>query len=1493
MDSIAIVGVANLFPGSDTPEQFWQQLLDKKDFRAPLTHDRFDLEPEKYLGKKGELDKYYCMSGGYIREFDFDASVLVDAATGVGNGGLTLDYLQGLDDIYQWALYVAHRALTDAGYWGSERLNDCGVIFGNLSFPTKSSNHLFMPLYHLVVEDALKALVCNDFQLSNFTAKTRNHVHPDNALVAGYPSSIIAKAAGLGGAHFSLDAACASSCYAIKLACDYLNTGRANMMLAGAICAADQLVVTMGFSVFQAYPENNVHAPLDNRTQGLFSGEGAGMLVLKRLSDAVRDNDTIHAVIRGGGLSNDGRGEFITSPNPKGQVLAFQRAYLESGVNPADIDYIECHATGTPKGDRVEINSLETFFSDRCTEAASKPLLGSVKSNLGHLLTAAGMASVVKTIWGLKTGKIPATINVQEPISSRNGFFGGAQIPTETIAWPGADSGKPKMAGVNVFGFGGTNAHLILQQAGASIAETPVPARAREPMAIVGMAAHFGSADSLAAFEHLIKNNGNTFRDLPPRRWKSIEANAAVMAALTLSAAPQGGYIESFEIDLAHFKIPPSDNDCLIPQQLLAMKMADAAARDAGLRENSNVAVLVAMGLELELHQFRGRVNLLTQIETSLAQQGLDLPDAERRQLTEMVTSAIDEPTRMNRFVSFIGNTMASRVSALWDFNGPAFTVSAEENSVYRCVELAQALFQTSEVEAVIIAAVDLAGSLENISLRRRFGEVALQVESSSAGNVLDRNRWLVGEGAGAIVLRPLSKATSGGVYATIDGVGASNGERAEAITAAAERAFASTGLSASDITVVEAHASGFTNENAAEQRALSSLYPGCAVSSVKSNVGHTFNASGIASILKWGLLLDASDVPSAPRIRVAVNGLGADGSSCHVILSSPSEQRRVTFPADKKKPQLNRTITLGGQSIYQSIVAQRDTAAIKAMQRKVTGVKLTPVALPIQVRHIRLESTLRDKTQRDIPLNKDSVHSTGAPMAVGGVVEGPRQLLDSNGDIMSCIDQEIAAHNAFLNSRHIVQEKISELIALQAQISSGTAPAQLSPNRREPGAGVVITPDFGKKGRNAYRPLVLKERFKKPDAVLWDYPQLVEFAEGKVANVFGEQYSIIDTYRRRIRLPRPDYLLVTRVTAIDAKISEFRKSYLSTEYDIPIDAPYLVDGQIPWCIAAESGQCPMFLMSYIGADLLMKGERAYRLLDGEITFFEEMPFGGQTLRYDIHINSFAWSGDTLALFFTYDGYVGDRKILSMRNGSAGLFSDKELSTGNGVTDSPLDKRELQKVVKTSFTPLIRRNPGRTHYDYDDMRKLVRGDIAGCFGPQYEQRGRNPSLRIAAEKYLMVHRITAIDESAGHWGLGVVEGERDLRPDEWFFLSHFKDDHVMPGSLMVEGGWQLMMFYMLALGMHGHVNNARFQPLTSEPLKMRFRGQISPQSNVLKYRMEVTAIGMRPWPHMRANIRIYLGEKPVTDVKNLGIKIAAQDEHSPYAVQLLDDVQRV
>ena len=1547
MENIAVVGIANLFPGSSAPEEFWQQLLAKKDCRSKAGFEQMGVDVAKYTGAKGDADKFYCVHGGYIRDFNFDAQPFCHQ----GND-LTTEYLNQLDDLNQWALYVSQQALTDAGYWGSDKLANCGVILGNLSFPTKSSNHLFLPLYHQVVDDTLKSEFSSDFQLSNFcqnefATKNSKTVHPDNALVAGYPSALLAKATGLGGAHFSLDAACASSCYSVKLACDYLQTGKADMMLAGAVSAADPLFVNMGFSIFQAYPANNIHAPFDQNSQGLFAGEGAGMLVLKRHSDAVRDGDKIHAIIKGGALSNDGKGEFVLSPNTKGQVLVYERAYQDAEVNPSDVDYVECHATGTPKGDKVELSSMETFFSryslGDTDSSTHKPLLGSVKSNLGHLLTAAGMPGMTKAIWALNEGKIPATINLSQPIASKNGFFNGEKMPTETIDWPDK-AGKARTAGVSVFGFGGSNAHLVLQQPTQTVTKTKTRVKARQPLAIVGMDAHFGSAKDLNEFNRLFATNTTTFRELPAKRWKGINHNKSVMSALALEQAPMGGYIEDFSLDFMHFKVPPNEQDCLIPQQLMMMKVADNAAKDAQLSPGSNVAVLVAMGMELELHQYRGRVNLASQIEQSLVAQGVTLTSAQQETLCNIAKEGVASAAQLNQYTSFIGNIMASRISALWDFSGPAITVSAEENSVYRCVELAQNLFQTSDVEAVIIAGVDLAGSVENITLRQHFGpvntaklsqDVSSKVTSNESKQLLDNEHWIVGEGAAAFVVKPSSGPDNLAinpqqVYATIDSIVFENNANEQSIIHAAQMALEQANITASDITQVEAHASGFVAENNLEKLSLPKVYPTASISSVKTQIGHSFNASGAASLIKTALYLSNGNTNSAQKRSMAINGLSKDGSCAHLIVSTGnhtakkiSAQLNETSHNDKssqgntavKNPlQLIKTITLGGNAINETIInnCQQTKLAEQINNIKIAFAhsQLTANHNPISLQAIKpkYEQALSSVTQKHV-----------SRLSTGVTDKSPNGLntMHSNkihvSDASTLKSQEAATHKAFLKSRQTAQKNIAQILEAQVQaalqtravrtgealkIAMEATVAQQQANDAESTVASAVSPvTFGNddgfqiKGPAGYQypALQLQERFSQPEHIIWDTQDLVEFAEGDIANVFGDEYRIIDSYSRRVRLPTTDYLLVSRVTALDAKVNEYKKSYMCTEYDIPVDAPFLIDGQIPWSVSVESGQCDLLLIAFIGIDFQAKGERVYRLLDCELTFLEEMAFGGETLRYEIHIDSYAKNGEQLLFFFHYDCYVGDKKVLIMRNGCAGFFTDEELSDGKGVILNDSDKAQLAHAKKTRFTPLLQRS--RDSYNYQDMMNLVNGDVAACFGEAYDQKGRNPSLKFSSEKFLMIERITKIDQTGGHWGLGVLEGQKDLDPNHWYFPCHFKDDQVMAGSLMSEGCGQMAMFYMLSLGMHSHVNNARFQPMPGESQTVRCRGQVTPQYNTLTYRMEVTEMGMQPFPYLKANIDIILDGKVVVDFKNLSVMITEQDGNSPYPVTLPENVE--
>ena len=1457
MEDIAVVGIANLFPGSNAPEEFWQKMLSKEDCRSIATSEQMGVDPDKYYGKKGDDDKFYCVHGGYIRDVKFDASnYLIDST-----------YLEQLDDLNKWALTVTKQALVDAGYWGSEQLDGCGVILGNLSFPTKSSNHLFMPMYHQVVENTLKDLLHKDFQLSNYTDS--KNVHPDNALIAGYPSALLAQAAGLGGTNFSLDAACASSCYSVKLACDYLHTGKADMMLAGAVSAADPMFVNMGFSIFQAYPGNNIHAPFDKTSQGLFAGEGAGMMVLKRHSDAVRDGDNILALVKGGALTNDGKGEFVLSPNTKGQVLAYERAYEDANVAPSDVDFVECHATGTPKGDKVELTSMETFFSG----CGNKPLLGSVKSNLGHLLTAAGMPGMTKAILSLNKGEIPATINLHQPMNSPTGYFDGSRMPTDTVPWP--KSNHSKTAGVSVFGFGGSNAHLVLQEATKELQTDFQTSKDAEPLAIIGMDAHFGSAQNLEQFNQLITANRNTFRELPSQRWKGMEKDSTLMNVLGLSKAPRGGYVEAFDIDFLRFKVPPNKQDCLIPQQLMMMSVADNAAKDAGLIEGSNVAVLVAMGIELELHQYRGRVNLATQIEESLLQQGVTLTTVQQDELTNIAKDGVASAAQLNQYTSFIGNIMASRISALWDFSGPAITVSAEENSVYRCVELADNLFRTSDVDAVIIAAVDLSGSMENITLRQHYGKVAVNANVNT--DVLTENHWLVGEGAAAIVVKPQSQVAEENIYANIDAVSFALGCDETAIEKAANNALSLANIQTTDINAIEAHASGFTNENNAEKMALTKLYPSISISSVKSNIGHTFNASGIASLIKSALLLDHKT-----HTNIAINGLGKDGSSCHLILSASNQPHQpvVTSAVVKKRPELIKNIILGGPSIKEGIIAHASTSIFNEVKRQYQGKALPTISRPLEINNL-VPASLNEQ-QQNPTTTSNSINVVTAITSATTVNQTLGKTVTHS--VSKEIYQQSATHQAFLKARQAAQQQISQMISMQANLSgtvSSTAPElSVVSSSEKSDSGFKIKGPAG----HHYPSLQLEERYNQPSNIIYDEADLVEFAEGDIAKVFGEEYAIIDTYKRRVRLPTTDYLLVTRVTDLDAKINEYKKSYMATEYDIPTDAPFLIDGQIPWSVAVESGQCDLMLISFIGIDFQAKSERIYRLLDCELTFKENMAFGGETLRYEIYIDSYAKNGDQLLFFFHYDCYVNGKVVLEMRNGCAGFFTDEELADGKGVILNDNDKEQLANAQKSYFKPFLTNS--KSTYDYKDMMCLVNGDIAGCFGTAYDQGGRNPSLKFSSEKFLMIERVTKIEPQGGHWGLGLLEGQKDLHPEHWYFPCHFKDDEVMAGSLMSEGCGQMAMFFMLYLGMNVNVNNARFQPMKDESQTVRCRGQVTPQINTLTYRMEVTEMGMLPEPFLKANIDIILDGKVVVDFKNLCIMIDEQTHNSPYPVQL-------
>ena len=249
-EKIAIIGMGTLFPGSTTPEEFWTNLVANKSMTGEAGAEDFGADPALFYNKeKGVLDTCYSLRGGFVRDFAFDPKgYKTDEAA-----------LVSLDRLYHWCLYVAREALRDSRYWNHPVLERCGVIMGNLSFPTRSSREALLPLYQSMAKQVLEKL--SGESLPDFSdTKTTGITLKDD----GVASSVVAKAIGLQGPHYTLDAACASSLYAVKLACDELLSGKADLMLAGAVSCADPLLIHIGFSYFHAYAQSNEQsAPLD------------------------------------------------------------------------------------------------------------------------------------------------------------------------------------------------------------------------------------------------------------------------------------------------------------------------------------------------------------------------------------------------------------------------------------------------------------------------------------------------------------------------------------------------------------------------------------------------------------------------------------------------------------------------------------------------------------------------------------------------------------------------------------------------------------------------------------------------------------------------------------------------------------------------------------------------------------------------------------------------------------------------------------------------------------------------------------------------------------------------------------------------------------------------------------------------------------------------------------------------------------------------------
>ncbi len=449
-EKFAIVGYSGRFPGAENMEMFWSNLVDGVDGISEIPKERWSID-EWYSQDRDAQGKMYVRHGGFLKNIEsFDASFF----------GISPREAISIDPQQRLLLETSWEALEHAGLTKSAVENsNTGVYFGMCGIDYQAK----------VMSDAR--------QIDAYAMLGSSH-----SAIAGRISYWL----GLKGPCMAIDTACSSSLVSVHLGIQALRNGECDQALAGGVNLVLSPQGSVYFSKLNALSATGHCHSFDANADGYIRSEGCGVVLIKRLSDALANGDQIHAIIRGSAVNQDGKSQGFTAPNGPSQQAVIRRALEQSKIDASEIDYIEAHGTGTPLGDPIELQSLGTVFGEK--EKQATPLLvGSVKSNIGHCEGAAGIAGLLKTVLAMKHQLIPANIHFNTP---------SPHIPWETLplkitasntVW--AKNGKPRLAGISSFGFSGTNAHLVLEE-GITVERQVSASKGPEKSQLITISAH-------------------------------------------------------------------------------------------------------------------------------------------------------------------------------------------------------------------------------------------------------------------------------------------------------------------------------------------------------------------------------------------------------------------------------------------------------------------------------------------------------------------------------------------------------------------------------------------------------------------------------------------------------------------------------------------------------------------------------------------------------------------------------------------------------------------------------------------------------------------------------------------------------------------------------------------------------------------------------------------------------------------------------------------
>ncbi|MBC2578806.1 type I polyketide synthase [Clostridium sp. DJ247] len=461
-EDIAIIGISLRIPGANNLEEYWDILKNGKVVVKEVPEERWSIEDE-WNANRDSLHTTYSKCGGFIdKPYDFDPFFF----------GISPNEAEAMDPQQRIFLQVAWEALQQAGYGGKYKTNKIGVFVG--CEQNNYMEHFSNYRTYMILKDKLE----KSQWFKNIDASERKSLMSTlidvlkpgelkaDAVAGNGLNEVAARVShclNLMGPSLIVNTACSSSLVALHLACENLRTKQSEMAVVGGVNLNLSAIPFVCMSKVNAISPTGECRPFDKDANGMILSEGVSAILIKPLKKALKDGDNIYAVIKGSAINNDGRSQGITAPRPQGQAEAVEKAYMNAGINPETVSYVETHGTGTPLGDPIEIEGMTKAFSS-FTNKKGYCAIGSVKSSIGHMLAASGLVSLIKVVLAMKHKKIPHTVNYENPNTNINfentPFY---VVSKENMNWE-SNHGQPLRAGVNAFGFGGTNAHIVIEE---------------------------------------------------------------------------------------------------------------------------------------------------------------------------------------------------------------------------------------------------------------------------------------------------------------------------------------------------------------------------------------------------------------------------------------------------------------------------------------------------------------------------------------------------------------------------------------------------------------------------------------------------------------------------------------------------------------------------------------------------------------------------------------------------------------------------------------------------------------------------------------------------------------------------------------------------------------------------------------------------------------------------------------------------------------------